>query len=164
MNRIVCVLFVVLGFAAVAKAQDKVGAYPYNVFEKKPLKVGTSVWVNVGDNDCAYRNKWTRGNFQYPLPNAADDCFVKGSYVKAKVVAVYSTVWEGYVLPITKDGKTKLARIPEWWYRVEIFFPPSPDGDNSPIYWSARMDRAYTFYNLPAQWKGYSNYLVLLNW
>src|SRR3989344_8521080 len=98
MNRIVIVLALLLvGFTSFASAQDKVAMYPYSVFNHEPLKVGTAVWVNVGDDQCTY-GQWRlhpeHDHLQYPLPGTSDDCFRQ--YHKAVIVKIYSTVWEGW--------------------------------------------------------------------
>ncbi len=71
----------------------KVGMYPRSAFEKKSLAVGTPVWVNIGDDVCAYGQK-------YPL--AVDRCF-ENEYAKGKIVEVYS-------------------RNSKLWYRIEYQF------------------------------------------
>ena len=162
MNRIVIVLALLLvGFTSFASAQDKVAMYPYSVFNHEPLKVGSTVWVNVGDDQCTY-GYWRRhpdSKFTYAMPSASDDCFRQ--YYKAVIVKIYSTVWEGW--SYTKPGvDPKFVRERSWWYRVKILNFGDPK-DTYEFKYGGEFDRLYEIYNLPDRWS-YSKYFLALNW
>ena len=131
------------GLVASASAQDVVGMYPRHVFEKKPLAIGTPVWVNMGDNECAYpRNDAEK----YPL--AADQCFESGDYVKGKIVKIVAVYWGTY-------------RV--YAYRIRYSIAPKGRKPFTGEY-NGGLDKAYTFYNLPAKWADYATNFVALNW
>jgi len=133
--------FLVFG-ASFAEAQDKVAMYPYSVFNEKPLSVGATVWVNLGDTECAYGNWSKESSFMYPLPSASDECFVE--YRKAKIVRV-------------------LKMYGHYVYRVQ-YEPWINTKDGFKHEWNAEFDRLYEVFNLPEKWAKYSKYFLALNW
>lgn len=146
MRRLVLALVVlfVIGFVGSASAQDKVDMYPYSVFNKKPLPVGATVWINHGETKCTY-GKWSLAGeadgLAYPLPSASDECFKE--YRKAKIVKV-----------LRVNGR--------YVYRVN-FEPWIDRTDGFRFEWNGEFDRLYEIYNLPERWS-YSKYFLALSW
>ena len=136
--------FLIFG-ASFAEAQDKVAMYPYSVFNEKPLPVGATVWVNLGDTKCAYGN-WSKDYYphaaQYALPSASDECFAE--YRKAKIVRILKMY--GYYV-----------------YRVQ-YEPWMDTKDGFRYEYNGEFDSLYEVFNLPEKWAKYSKYFLALNW
>jgi len=133
-----------LMFAACGSAKPpvKVGFYPYAAFNKTHLPVGTPVWTNIGDNECAYL---------FVRPLADDRCFKNGDYRKAKIAEVFLFRYEE-----TDKGR--------YVYRLEFGLGGGDDNSKEKFYRNAALEEAYMSYNLPEKWKEYSPYLILLGW
>lgn len=142
---IVAIAFVLFD-ASIAEAQEKRTMYPYSVFNKKSLSVGATVWVNLGDTECAYAQwrKHPEWKFEYAMPSASDECFRE--YRKARIVKVLY-MYRRYV------------------YRVQ-YEPWVDQKDGFRYEWNAEFDRLYEIFNLPeeSEWRKYSKYFLALNW
>src|SRR3989344_4684974 len=142
MNRIVLIaLFVLVAFASVANAQEKVGFYPYNAFESKPLPVGTRVWANLGDGKCAYGGKF---------PSAAGACFERNrngwkEYYPGRIKQIVSVCTN----PAYRyGGKCDRQNA----YVIEFWFMFHGKGGDVVSQWNGSLDDAFTAYNLPEKW------------
>lgn len=136
---VIAITVALLATATVVEAQT-VGMYPYTVFERRPLAVGTPVWANIGDNRCAYAEQY---------PSAKDECFEQRSYQEARIVEIF--VFRG-----------RADDVRRYAYRVE-FERTGANPDRGPQR-AAFLDEAYTIYNLLERWAEWSRHFILLNW
>ena len=151
--HIVATLGIILGsLTPVLVAQDKVGMYPLNAFESKHLPIGTAVWVNLGDTDCAWGSDF---------PSTADKCFESGDYVKGRIIDVFSE--RSRYTELLNNGKTR-TNVRYWYYLVEYQVRGYKETKGHYGTYVAKLDEAYVTYNLPAKWAEYSKYFVRLNW
>ncbi|MDD5341934.1 MAG: hypothetical protein PHI73_01200 [Patescibacteria group bacterium] len=104
------------------------GFYPYGVFNSKPLEVGDSVWVNVGETECAYGGLY---------PGADDSCMQE--YALARVVAIfqYGDYWF-YRVAVSLSGED---------FEEEAEFGNLYEAYNLPQRWAA-----YSRYFLALYW------------
>lgn len=132
-----------LGLANAAHAQ----ATPYSVSHKEALKVGAKVWVNVGDNPCAYSRKGTG------LSTAAR-CFRSGDYVKARIIA------QNRVTPNYINYDTGKLATPFYTYTIVGTYRRT----RHTFTYEARFDMLYVMHGAPRRYAAYSNKILLLNW
>ncbi len=145
MQRIIGSIFFLfaLCFGLSAQNAPPAGMYPL-MLTGKSLPVGTKVWANIGDSQCAYPHT---SNY----PRVDKKCF-EDSYFKAKIIDVY----------VLHDGKNG-GRV--YYYKVEFDkLPGDTSDDGFRLTRNSYLDDGYKFYNLPDQWASYSQYFVLLNW
>lgn len=143
------VVFFLLVVSSLAQEIPSAGAYPIVLFTNKPLAVGTPVWANVGDSECAYPGGEDKNKRYFPIGER--HCFdKKGSYLKAKIKSVELTRMWG-------DNHAYTYTI-----EFDILLRNPTNGDK--LTRRAFFDEAMRFYNLPADLASYSVYFVRLNW
>ena len=142
------VVFFLLAVSSLAQEIPSAGAYPLMLSTNKPLEIGTPVWANVGDSECAYPGGEDANKRHFPIGER--HCFEKkGSYLKAKIKSVERTkMWGSHVYLYTVE--------------FDILLDNPRNGDK--LIRKAIFDEAMKFYNLPADLANYSTYFVRLNW
>lgn len=133
-----------LGVAALGILEDMLrendapaGFYPYSVFNREALPIGTPVWTNHGDTKCTYW--WEK------YPSATDTCLTE--YFRAKISGVTTFPWLG-----------------ERLYFYEVEFEPLSPQDDYRTEREAEFDGAMEGYNLPPEVAAFSKYFIQLNW